>query len=118
MVVDFTQAAKIYIVCGKTDLRKSIDGLAAIVNEQYHLDVFDSTVFLFCGSRQDRYKALYWDGDGFFLLYKRIEHGRLQWPRHLEEVKALTHQQLTQLLSGFQPFPKQTLFNAKKGHFY
>lgn len=45
MVVDFTQVAKYYIVCGKTDLRKGIDGVATIIIEQFHLDVFDSTVF-------------------------------------------------------------------------
>lgn len=44
--------------------------------------------------KKNRYKALYWDRDGFILLYKRIENGNLQWPRNQEEVKKLTNQEL------------------------
>lgn len=76
----------IYIYCGKCDLRKGIDGLATLVKEQFHLDPFQKDVlFLFCGCRTDRFKGLVWEGDGFCLLYKRIEAGRLRWPRSQEE---------------------------------
>ena len=73
---------KIYLVCGKTDLRKGIDGLAAIVTEAFSLDAYDNAIFLFCGTRSDCFKALYWDKTGFVLYYKRIENGRFQWPRN------------------------------------
>lgn len=62
MFVDYTKVKNIFIVCGKTDMRKSIDGLATIILNQYNLDVFDDCVFLFCGGRRNKYKALYWDG--------------------------------------------------------
>ena len=62
-------AANIYIVCGHTDMRKSIDGLAAIVQQQFDLDLFSDSLFLFCGRRRDRLKALLWEGDGFLLFY-------------------------------------------------
>ena len=65
-------AENIYIVCGHTDMRKSIDGLAAIVQQQYKLDLFSSSAFLFCGRRRDRLKVLLWEADGFILLYKRL----------------------------------------------
>ena len=65
---------KIYLVCGKTDLRKGIDGLAALVTEAFSLDAYDNAIFLFCGTRSDRFKALYWDETGFVLYYKRIEN--------------------------------------------
>lgn len=76
MLNDFTGADRIYIACGYTDLRRGIDGLATIVQEQFELNPFTNSLFLFCGRRQDRIKALYWEGNGFVLLYKRLESGR------------------------------------------
>lgn len=94
MLVDYTKVSNIYIVCGKTDLRRGIDGLAGIIQNQYQLDVYKDALFLFCGGRSDRFKMLYCDGDGFLLLYKRLENGKLHLPRHREEVKLLLQQQL------------------------
>ncbi len=64
-----------YIAYGYTDLRRGIDGLAAIVQQEFSLDPFTNTLFLFCGRRWDRIKALYWEGNSFILLYKRLESG-------------------------------------------
>ncbi len=61
MLNDFTGADKIYIACGYTDLRKGIDGLARLVRQQFALDPFANTLFLFCGRRRDRIKGLYWE---------------------------------------------------------
>ena len=77
MLLDFTHAPNIFTVCGKTDLQKGIDGLAAFVTESYQLDVFDQALFLLCGTKSDCFKALYWEGDGFLLLYKQFENGHL-----------------------------------------
>ena len=101
MLIDLRQLHGIYLVCGKTDLRRGIDGLAAVVTEQYDLNAYSQSLFLFCGTRKDRFKALLWEGDGFLLLYKRIENGRLQWPRTMNEVKKLHAKQLERLLSGW-----------------
>ena len=73
MLGDITVAENIYIACGYTDMRKSIDGLAAIVQQQFQLDPFSNTLFLFCGRNRTRMKALLWEGDGFVLLYKRLK---------------------------------------------
>lgn len=81
MLGDITVAKEIYLATGYTDMRKSIDGLAAVVKQQFQLDPFQPALFLFCGRRCDRLKALLWEGDGFVLLYKRLENGRFQWPR-------------------------------------
>lgn len=93
-------ADNIYIVCGHTDMRKSIDGLAAIVQQQYKLDLFSSSAFLFCGRRRDRLKVLLWEADGFLLLYKRLEDGKFNWPRNEQEVRSLTHEQYIWLMQG------------------
>lgn len=91
-----------YIACGYTDLRCGIDGLAAIVQQefQFQLDPFSNTLFLFCGRRRDRIKALYWEGNGFVLLYKRLESGSFQWPRKESEARSLTAQQYRWLMEG------------------
>ncbi len=73
MLGDITAADEIYIVTGRTDMRKSIDGLCAIVEEQLHMDLRRSTLYLFCGKRCGRIKALLWESDGFVLLYKHME---------------------------------------------
>lgn len=91
---------KIYIACGYTDLRRGIDGLAGIVQQEFNLDPFQNTLFLFCGKRTDRIKALLWEGDGFVLLYKRLESGRFQWPRNEDEVREITSVQFRWLTEG------------------
>jgi transposase len=100
MLNDFTGAEHIYVACGYTDLRKGIDGLALLVQKHFELDPFSNSLFLFCGKRNDRIKALYWEGDGFVLLYKRLERGRFQWPRTKEQALALTIQQFRWLMEG------------------
>ena len=100
MLNDFTGADRVYIACGYTDLRKGIDGLASMVQQQFHLDPFTNTHFLFCGKRRDRIKGLYWENDGFVLLYKRLEKGAYQWPRTQSDVRELTPQQYRWLMEG------------------
>lgn len=100
MLTDFTGADRVYIACGYTDLRRGIDGLAAMVQQQFNLDPFTNTLFLFCGRRRDRIKALYWEGNGFVLLYKRLESGSFQWPRSEREARSLTPQQYRWLMEG------------------
>ena len=86
MLVNYHTPRYVYIVCGNTDLRKGIDTLAILIADNFGLDLYDDSLFLFCGRRNDRFKALYWDGEGFILLYKRFDNGRLTWPRNSEEI--------------------------------
>lgn len=100
MLRDFTGADHIYIACGYTDLRKGIDGLAALVKKRFRLEPCSNSLFLFCGHRRDRIKALYFEGDGFLLLYKRIECGRFQWPCTIQDVRELSANEFHDLMSG------------------
>ena len=98
----------VYIITGYTDLRNGIDGLAGIIQHQYYLDPFDAnTLFLFCGRRADRIKGLLWEGDGFLLLYKRLEDGRFQWPRNATEVINMSPQQYKWLMEGLSIHQKR-----------
>ena len=90
----------IYIVCGHTDMRKSIDGLASIIQQQFQLDLFTNSAFLFCGRRRNRIKVLLWEDDVFLLLYKRLEDGKFNWPRSEQEVRNITREQFIWLMQG------------------
>ena len=117
MLRDYTGFRKIYIATGYTDLRKGIDGLAAIVQMQFQLSPFQPDVlFLFCGRKQNRFKALVWEGDGFLLLYKRIEAGHLQWPRTQSEVCELQEEDLRKLLDGFAILQSSTVRKLETGY--
>ncbi len=102
MFAEHIEVDNIYVVCGYTDMRKSITGLAAIIKYQFKLNPFERSVFLFCGKRADRMKALLWEEDGFLLLYKILEESTYQWPRSEAEVQKITVQEYHRLLEGLQ----------------
>lgn len=92
----------IYLHRERVDFRKSIDGLAAIVEQEMKLDVFGPHLFLFCNRTKTRLKVLYWDATGFAMWYKRLEKNRFIWPRkHDEDVISIDAQQLDWLLCGY-----------------
>ena len=118
MLTRFLESHTVYLVCGYTDMRKSIDGLTSIVQQQFRLNPFVRGIFLFCGRRRDRLKALYWEGDGFVLLYKRLDNGKFQWPRTETEALLLTPQQRRWLLEGLKIEQPRAIREAKPGAFY
>lgn len=106
MLAEATGVTKIIIACGRTDLRKGIDGLAQLVGTKYNMNPFEKNVlFLFCGGRGDRIKGLLWEGNGFLLLYKRLEDGSFSWPRTPEEAMQLTRKQY-EMSMGLTDLPK------------
>ena len=102
MLTEILTGATVYIVTGYTDMRKGIDGLAQIVEGRLKSDIYSKAVYLFCGRSNTKMKALVWDGDGFLLLYKRLDNGRFQWPRNETEARKLTSQQLRWLMDGLE----------------
>jgi transposase len=82
-------------------MRKSINGLAVIVEGSFKLDPLDGALFVFCNRGRDRVKILVWDGDGFWLHFKRLEKGRFRWPAPGEDATmTLTGEELSYLLGG------------------
>lgn len=97
---DFSRFNCVYICVGRSELRKGIDGLAALVNQKF--DPFlTGNLFLFCGSSNRKIKGIIWEGDGFLLIYKRLEAGTFQWPRNQEEARSITAEQFQYLMKGF-----------------
>jgi transposase len=76
-VLTLSPAVRIYVATGATDLRRSIDGLAALVRKRFDLDPLSGHLFVFRNRRGDRLKILAWDHGGFYVLYKRLERGTL-----------------------------------------
>ena len=92
---------RVYLASGPTDMRKSINGLAAIVSGSFRLDPFEAALFAFCNRTRDRVKILEWDGDGFWLHFKRLEKGRFRWPALGDATTVtLTGEELSILLGG------------------
>ena len=91
----------VYLACGHTDMRKSINGLSAIVEGCFNLDPYDEALFVFCNRSRDRLKVLQWDTDGFWLYFKRLEKGHFRWPTaDAEGTMTLTCEELAILLGG------------------
>ena len=100
MLADISNVDAIYIVCGRTDMRKSIDGLCAIIQEQFSMEI-DHALYLFCGRKCDRIKAILKEPDGIVMIYKRLTaQGSYRWPRNKSEVRNLTWREFDWLMSG------------------
>ena len=102
MLGDITIATELYSVCGYTDMRKSIDGLCTIIRDQMHMEPGHSgALYLFCGKRRDRIKAILKEPDGLVMIYKRLTaEGRYRWPRNSSEVRNLTWKEFGYLMDG------------------
>jgi transposase len=93
--------ARIYLACGATDMRKAINGLAALAETSFKQNPFEGAVFVFCNRVRDRLKILEWDGDGYWLHLKRLEKGRFKWPsKGKEGAMCLSGEELENLLAG------------------
>jgi transposase len=106
----------IYLACGHTDMRKSINGLSAIVEGSFKLDPFAAALFVFCNRSRDRIKILEWDSDGFWLYFKRLEKGRFRWPSvGYEMTMTLEHDELYHLLGSPRVIQKIKRQEVKTG---
>lgn len=117
MLGDLSGLSNIYLVTGTTDMRRSIDGLMAIIRDTYRMDPFARAVYLFCGRKKNSPKALYFDKDGFVLLYKRLDSGRFQWPKTASEVRPPTRQEFRWLMEGLSIDQPRAIHPSKRRDF-
>lgn len=106
--------AQVYLYAGVVDMRKSIDGLAALVEQELELNPMTDTLFVFCNRGRDKIKMLYWERNGFVLWYKRLEKQRFKWLQQIHSNSiTITGYQLNLLLDGLDIFnnkPHESLF--------
>jgi transposase len=101
---------KVYLSVGATDLRLSINGLSAIVQEYFQLDPFSSDLFVFCNKSKNRLKILRWQHNGFWLYIRRLENGKFVWPQtSTENTIEVSGRELGWLLDGLS-------FQQEKAH--
>ncbi|MCY0863840.1 MAG: IS66 family insertion sequence element accessory protein TnpB [Sulfobacillus sp.] len=106
----------VYLAVGATDLRKSIDSLAALVQSTFHLDPCSPALFVFCNRERNKLKILEWADHGFWLHYFRLERGHFAWPMTAQSPQAVTLRQLPWWLDGLpldQPTAYQPLANRR-----
>jgi transposase len=108
---------RVYLACGHTDMRKSINGLASLVEASFKLSPYETSVYVFCNRSRDRIKILEWDTDGFWLYFKRLEQGHFKWPSEdaSEATMQLTEDEFNCLLCSPKVMQKLQRKEAKTG---
>lgn len=99
-MIGASAATRIYLAPGVTDMRKSYNGLYALVVGTLEHDPLSGHLFVFCNRKRDRIKILYWDGSGLWVCAKRLEKGTFHWPAHGVGAVELSQAQLNLLLGG------------------
>jgi transposase len=99
-MIGLPAGTRVWLAAGVTDMRKGIDGLAALVQTTLAADPFGGHLFVFRGRRGDLVKVLWWSGDGMCLFMKRLERGRFVWPQAESGSVCLSGAQLSMLLEG------------------
>jgi transposase len=94
--------AKVFLVAGVTDMRKSFDTLAAVVRSVIHDDPLSGHMFVFCNRRRDRLKVLLWEESGFWLMAKRLEKGTFIWPESSRGRVEYSTAELAAMLAGLE----------------
>ena len=111
MINDLLQSiSKVYIAYGTTDFRKQIDSLCIEVKSKFHLNPYEKAAFIFCNKKRNSIKVLCYDKNGFILAQKKLldtEKMKFQWPRNSSEMKNITREQLSWLLSGLKINPEK-----------
>lgn len=108
-MIHLTSDSRIFIAAEPADFRRGIDGLAALCKQRLRHDPRSGAVFVFINRNKTMIRALTYDGNGFWLMTKRLSKGRFQgWPRSAEATQPLVAAQLRQILSGhFQSLPEK-----------
>ena len=113
MTIDLSKT-RIFLRPGHTDLRKAVNGLSIIVQENMKEDPFSGSVYIFCNNERKLLKAVYWDKTGFWLSQKRLEKGKYPWPQDGNEARELTAEELQMLLAGIDFFKAHKELYYKK----
>jgi len=101
------QNIKVFLAPGVTDLRKSINGLSILVENEMELDLFSGYLFGFCNRNRTTVKLLYWDRNGFCLWMKRLEKDKFQWPKSDAQSISISRREFSWLLDGLSIYQQK-----------
>ena len=100
-MLNHLESMPVFLACGNTDMRKSINGLSALIKNCFDLDPFDKALFVFCNRQRNRLKILTWEDNGFWLHFKRLERGHFKWPTAGEShTMTLSTEELSNLIQS------------------
>lgn len=99
MIIDFSKIS-FFVKPGFTDMRKQINGLSIIVDNEMNQNSGSGSLFLFCSKNKKTLKCIYWDKNGFCLWIKKLEQDKFPWPMTSKEAEEITFDQLKMLLDG------------------
>jgi len=103
MIIDLKEY-QFYLKPGFTDMRKAINGLTIIIQNEMKLSPFTKCLFLFCNRARKNMKIVYWDKNGFCLWQKKLEKHKFPWPAKTQKTPEISYTQLEMLLSGIDFF--------------
>lgn len=107
----------VYLACGSTDLRRSVDGLALIVKTELKLNPFEKAIFVFCNKQMNKLKILHFD-EGFWLYYYRLEKNHFKWPQTKDEALKVNMEELRWLLKGYEVRTESKFEPVKEKNYY
>ena len=102
-MLGLTAATRIYLYRAPCDMRKSFDGLCGLIRSELGADALSGSLFVFVNRRRSMVKLLYWDRDGFMILFKRLERGSFRLPDMATSDARIDRRQLSMLLEGITP---------------
>lgn len=115
MILDLLQSVnKIYIAYGPTDFRKQTSSLCSIIKDNFKMNPYDKSAYIFCNKKRTSIRVICYDKNGFVLAQKTLletEKMKFQWPRNSSELKNISKQQLSWLMSGLNIEPKSRFRN-------
>jgi len=111
-VLSLSGNVQIYVYAGITDMRKSIEGLSALVESYFSGELLSGSLFVFCNRHRNRVKVLYWDADGFVVWYKRLEKGKFKICQSGTNYM-VDRKELSMLLEGVTPLSLDKRFTLK-----
>jgi len=99
-MIQFSASVRVYVSFEAIDFRRGLDGLLSLIQSTFGVLPQADYLFLFCDGSRKKIKVLWWDKNGFMLLYKRLEGGKFQFPKIREGKIELSRLQLECLLLG------------------
>lgn len=103
MILDWSEF-RFYLKPGETDMRKAVNGLTVIIQNEMALSPFSRSMYLFCNRRKKILRIIYWDRNGFCTWQKNLEKQTFPWPDSVEKAREINFEQIKMLLQGIDFF--------------